>query len=170
MGIPGFFLSGIALVAVSAGSSAQEASAVLRADTLIPLRIVETVSSDTHVSGARFALVVTEDVLVDDRVVVPAGTPAEGEVIHAGKSGMFGKAGELSLTSRVLILGERRIKLRSLYASSGQQKADLALGVGLFIPFAPFFIRGKQVLVPAETELVARVAADETFATASPPP
>lgn len=159
----------IALVAVAAAPASAAEPAVLRANTLIPLRIAETVSSDTHASGARFGLVVTEDIFVDDRLVVPAGTQAEGEVIHAGKSGIFGKAGELSLTSRVLILGERRIKLRSLYADTGQAKADLAMGVGLVIPFAPFFIRGKEVLVPADTELVARVAADETFEAVEPP-
>ena len=165
-----FLVCSVALLTISPVSSAQEPSAVLRANTLIPLRMTETISSDTHQSGARFALVVTDDVYVEDRVVVPAGTMAEGEVIHAAKSGIFGKAGELSLTSRALVLGERRIKLRSLYASAGQTKADLAMGVGLVIPLAPFFIRGKQVLVPADTELVARVATDEIFEAASPPP
>jgi len=171
MGIRDSLRAGIACLAVAAaGASAADQAVVLRANTLIPLRMGETVSSDTHQGGARFPLVVTEDVYVDDRLVVPAGTAAEGEVIHAGKSGMFGKAGELSLTSRVLILGDRRIKLRSLYASAGQTRADLALGVGLVIPFAPFFIRGKEVLIPAETELVARIAADEAFEAATPPP
>jgi len=138
-------------------------SVVLRANLLIPLRLMETVGSDTHQTGARFALVVTDDILVDDLVVVPAGSVVEGEVIHAAKSGMFGKAGELSITSRYLQVGERRIRLRSLYAKAGQNKADLAMGVGLIIPLAPFFIRGKQVIVPADTELIARIAADESF-------
>lgn len=158
------------LLAVAAVADAADSTVVLRANTLIPLRMAETVGSDTHVGGARFPLVVTEDIFVNDRLVVPAGTPAEGEVIHAAKAGMFGKAGELSITSRVLMLGERRIKLRSLYASAGQTRADLALGVGLVIPLAPFFIRGKQVIVPAETELIARVAADEIFEAVPAPP
>ena len=170
MGLRRILQGAVAWLALAiAAAAAAEPVVVLRANTLIPLRMAETVSSDTHKGGARVPLVVSEDIVVDDRLVVPAGTLAEGEVIHAAKSGMFGKAGELSLTSRVLILGERRIKLRSLYATAGQTRADLALGVGLVIPFAPFFIRGKQVLVPAETDLIARIAADETFEAAPPP-
>ena len=136
---------------------------VLRANTLTPLRLTESVGSDTHQSGAHFTLVVTDDIFVDDRLVIPAGSIAYGQVIHAAKSGVFGKAGELSITSRYLMIGERQVKLHSLFAKAGQTKADLAFGVGMVIPLAPFFIRGKQVLVPADTELIARVAGEESF-------
>lgn len=136
---------------------------VLRAGTLIPMRMQDTVGSATSTGGQAFLLVVTDDIHVDERLVIPAGTLAHGEVIHAAKAGMFGKAGELSITSRYLLLGERRIRLRSLLAAAGQNKADLAMGVGLVIPFAPFFIRGKDLVVPADTELIARVAVDESF-------
>ena len=136
---------------------------VLKANALIPLRMQDTVSSETTARGVSFTLVVTDDVYVDDRVVIPAGSVAHGEVIHATKAGIFGKAGELSITSRYVTVGDRRIRLRSLLAAAGQTKADLAAGVGLVVPFAPFFIRGKDLVVPADTELVARVAADELF-------
>lgn len=136
---------------------------VLKANALIPLRMQDTVSSASAASGNAFTLVVTDDVYVDDRIVIPAGSVAHGEVIHAAKAGVFGKAGELSITSRYVAVGERRIRLRSLLAAAGQTKADLAAGVGLVVPFAPFFIRGKDLVVPADTELVARVAADELF-------
>ena len=138
-------------------------TAGLRANTLIPLRLVDSVGSDTHLTGAHFRLLVTEDIYVDDQLVIPAGSNSEGQVIHAAKSGMFGKAGELSITSRFVQIGERRIKLHSLFAKAGQSKADLAFGVGIIIPLAPFFIKGKQVIVPADTELIARVVADEKF-------
>lgn len=151
------------LAACAVAALAQESAVVLRANTLIPLRLLETIGSDTHVGGAKFALVVTDDIHVDDTLVIPAGSQVEGEIIHAAKSGMFGKAGELSITSRFLMVGERRIRLRSLYAKAGETRADLAMGVGLVIPLAPFFIRGKQVIVPAETELIARIAVDEVF-------
>jgi hypothetical protein len=172
--IGGYLFRSAAALALAAAipllAAAQDGTAVLRANTLIPLRLMESIGSDTHVGGAKFPLVVTEDVYVDDLLVVPAGTQAEGEVIHAAKSGMFGKAGELSITSRVLFVGDRRVRLRSLYAKAGETKADLAMGVGLVIPLAPFFIRGKQVIVPQETELIARVAVDEEFAVAAGTP
>ncbi len=146
-------------------STPEVRTAVLRANTLIPLRLMEAVGSDTSQTGAHFRLLVTDGIQVGDLTVIPAGSIADGQVIHAAKSGMFGKAGELSITSRFVQVGERRIKLHSLYANAGQSKADLAFGVGIVIPLAPFFIKGKQVIVPADTELVARVAVDETFVT-----
>jgi hypothetical protein len=147
----------------AAQDTASLAVVVLPADTPVLLRLQETVSSATGRNGDTFTLVVTDDIRVDDRLVIPAGAVAQGEVIHAARSGIFGKAGELSMTSRFVTVGARRIRLRSLLAAAGETRADLAAGVGLVIPFAPFFIRGRDLVVPADTVLVARVAADEVF-------
>ncbi|MCU0760129.1 MAG: hypothetical protein MUF07_13160 [Steroidobacteraceae bacterium] len=149
--------------APAAVDTAESTPRVLKAGTLVLLRMVESVGSDTHQRGQPFPLEVIAPVVVDGATVIPAGTPARGHVIHAARSGMMGKAGELMITSRYLTLGERQVRLKSLLASSGESKADLALGVGLAVPFAPFFIKGRQITVPADTELVARIAADESF-------
>ncbi len=147
----------------AADTAPPQAPRVLKAGTLVLLRIAETVSSDTHVRGQKFPLEVIAPVVVDGVTVIPAGAVAEGDVIHAGKSGIMGKAGELMVTSRYVVVGTRQVRLRSLLARSGESKADLAMGVSLAVPFAPFFMKGRQMLVPADTELVARVANDETF-------
>jgi hypothetical protein len=140
------------------------ANLVLSANTLVPLRLLEPVGSDTHVRGQFFRLEVSEDIRIDGVVVIPAGSPVTGQVIHAAKSGMLAKPGELTLTSRFVAVGERQIKLHSLLSQAGTQYSDLALGVTLIVPLAPFFVRGRKVLIPADTPLVARVAADEVFA------
>ena len=89
----------ILLVLVSPGAFAQSpapASTVsLPALTPVLIQFDEKVSSEKNRNGDRFRFHVAADVRVGDAVVIPQGAPGEGEVIHAAKSGMAGKAGEL---------------------------------------------------------------------------
>jgi hypothetical protein len=141
------------------GEISSPATVVLHANSPVLLRILETLTSDTSTAGMKFKLEVTDDIAVDTTVVIPAGSEAIGEVIHAAKAGMLGKAGELSISARYVTVGDRRIKLRAALGSAGQSRTNVAM----FVPF----VRGKQLVVPVGTELIAKVAADEIF-TAAP--
>jgi len=137
-------------------AAALPATVTLRANSRVPLRTLEYVSSESSATGTRFKLEVTDDINVDDKVVIPAGSIAIAEIIYASKSGMLGKAGKLSVSARFVTVGEREIKLHAALGSGGANKAVLAL----FIPFA----RGGKVDIPVGTQLVAKVAVDEVFA------
>jgi hypothetical protein len=128
---------------------------VLRANSLIPLRFVETVASDTSKPGSNFRMEVTDDINVDDAVVIRAGSIAIGEVIHAQPAGAFGKAGELIVSARYVLVGEREVKLRSNLGSSGQSE----LGAAFLVPF----VHGKQASIATDAEVVAKIAKDESF-------
>jgi hypothetical protein len=129
---------------------------VLRANALIPLRFLESVASNTHRAGAMFRMEVTDDITADEVVVIPAGSIAMGEVIHAAPAGGLGKAGELIASARYVLAGDREIKLRTgLGAAAGRSN----IGAAFFVPF----VRGKQALIAAETEVVAKTATDESF-------
>ncbi|MGH8264760.1 MAG: hypothetical protein ACRET4_14880 [Steroidobacteraceae bacterium] len=141
---------------VAAVPAAQPGNVTLLKGVLVALRLLEDVGSDTQASGAQFKLEVTDDVKVDAVIVIPAGSIAIGEVIHAAKSSRLGKAGELSVTSRYVTVGDRQIKLRALLAGSGQNRTEVAL-------FLWPFIKGKQIIIPHGTELVAKIANDESF-------
>lgn len=137
-------------------------SVTLRANSLVPLRVLEPISSETTAIGTHFQLEVTDDIDVDDTVVIPAGSIAVAEVIHAAKSGMLGKAGELSVSARFVTVGERSIRLRAALGSAGANRTMLAW----FIPFT----RGGKMEIPVGTQLVAKVAVDEVFQTPAPAP
>jgi hypothetical protein len=137
---------------------APPAPAVLPVNSAVPLRFVSTVSSGTHTRGQTFDLEVTDDITAGDRVVIPAGSIATGEVIHAERARGLGKAGELILSARYVTVGERRIKLRAQLSQTGQDKTMQA---AFLVPW----IKGKNLDVPADTEVIARTAADEAFAT-----
>lgn len=144
------------------------ATRVLPAETEIHLRLLEPVASNTHQHGDRFKLEVAEPVAVDGNVVIPAGAACVGEVVHAGKAGFGGKAGELILASRFVQLGDRAVKLRSFSAGNGQQRVNLALGLSFVV--VGIFVQGKNIVLPAGTDVFAQIAADSELAVISSVP
>lgn len=153
-----------AVMTISAQVAVTETSApapavttvLLPANSAVPMRFLTAVSSATYVRGQRFELQLTDDITVGDKIVLPAGSIVIGEVIHAQKAGMLGKAGELIIAARYVTLGERQIKLRAQMMRTGQDKTVAAL---MLVPF----IRGKDLVFSAETEVIARTVTDETF-------
>ncbi|MBC2664978.1 hypothetical protein H7F51_05580 [Novosphingobium flavum] len=85
--------------------------------TPLVLRFEAEMSSQTSKTGEHFPISLAEPVLLDGKVVVPAGALGEGEVIHAKKSGGSGAAGELVLAARWLDVNGRHLRLRSLKAA-----------------------------------------------------
>lgn len=128
----------------------------LPAGAAIPLRFLSTVSSATHARGQQFDLEVTDSINVGAAIVIPAGSIATGEVIHADRARGLGKAGELIISARFVMVGDRQIKLRSQLSMTGQNKSMQAL---YLVPW----IRGKNLEVPVETEVIARTVNEEKF-------
>lgn len=58
---------------------------LLREGNLIPLRLTETVNSKFAHPGDKVSFEATEDVWVDDALIVPAGAPASGEILSVKK-------------------------------------------------------------------------------------
>lgn len=137
---------------------------VIPAKMPIQFTLDTAISSKTVQPGGLFQLKVADDLVINDVVVIPAGTPAFGEVIHAQKSGGFGKAGELLLAIRYIDLNGQQIKMRTFKPLQGKDDtrtaSNLALVpvVGLFVPF----IRGGEIELPANTLIQALVSSDTT--------
>src|ERR1700722_14623217 len=146
--------------ATSAAAGAATAAAaiapahVLRADRLIPLRFEETLVSGVNAPGSLFRMQVTDDIMVDDQVVIPAGTVAFGEVIDSQKAGMLGKAGVLVLSARYVHLDQRDIRPHSALGAAGASNT-----AALVVPF----LRGKDATIEQGTRVVVRTANDESF-------
>jgi len=143
---------------IAADATAQPPTHLLAADTEIHLRLLAPVASNTHKHGDRFALEVVDPVLVDGVVVIPAGAQGEGEVVHAAKGGFGGRAGELILVSRLVRVGDQVVKLRSFSAGSGEDRVNLAMGLSFVV--VGVFVTGKDITLPAGTNVFAKVAAD----------
>lgn len=134
--------------------------------TPVYLTVTQPVESDKATIGQSFTFKLSHAVSVGDGLIIPAGTPGVGEVIHAAKSRAMGKAGELILAARYLDWNGTRIPLRSFKFGNpfGQDNSDTAMVVGIAVGIAAPFITGGEVRVAAGTDAWAKVAADVTFA------
>ncbi len=128
---------------------------VLPVNTTIPLEFVETVVSGVNARGSTFKMQVTDDIRVDDMVVIPKGTTAVGEVVDSKKAGMLGKAGVLVLSARYVHLDQRDIRLHSALGAAG----DTRMGLAFLVPF----VRGTEASVEKGTRVTVRTANDERF-------
>jgi hypothetical protein len=146
--------------AEAAVTAAPGATLRLPANTVVELEMVDAVSSRTSKPKDFFRLRVAEDVRVDGRVLIPAGTEALGQVVHAAKSGSGGKAGELILAARAIKLPRGDVKLRSGFGAAGQQRTGAALATTIAVGVFGLFVHGKELLLPAGTPVSARVAED----------
>jgi hypothetical protein len=147
----------------------------IAAMTAVDIELVDTVNSKANSSGDRFAIRLARPLEMDGRVVVPAGTPGVGEVVHAARARAGGKAGELILAARYLDLNGRHIPLRSFRYGPAQGKDNSgAVNVGSMVAAATipgvallgFLIAGGEVNVPAGTRANAKVAVETLVPTA----
>lgn len=151
-----------------APAEAMAALPVVRPDTVIELELVDAVGSRTSRPDDFFALRVAADVSQDGRVVIPAGSAAVGQVVHAQKAGGGGKAGELILAARHVETPGGRIRLRSTFGAAGQHHTVASLVTAQFIgPFA-MVVRGGEIVLAPGTRLVARTAAGPAPGAATP--
>jgi hypothetical protein len=168
-------------VPVVAAAASVTASAPCDCVTVAPLTVVSIeiqtdLGSKTSTTGELFPLRLAAPMIVGGKEVLAAGTPGQGEVVHAKKSGGMGAAGELVLAARFLDIGGRHLRLRSLrIAPSGQSKINTVNTVNAASAASPlpigligFFISGGQATVPAGTIAEAKTA--ESFTIEMHPP
>lgn len=139
------------------------------ARTPVAIEITDTVNSKANNSRDAFTFRLAEPLVVDGRVVAPAGTPGVGEVVHAARARAMGKAGELILAARYLQLGENRIPLRSLRVGRRQGRDNsgalttmnvVAAATVPVLSLVAIGISGGEVHVPAGTFAEAQTAAE----------
>jgi hypothetical protein len=151
----------VAAGAQTGGTAASPSCCTIAADTPVRIAVVEPVSSRSSRTGERFAIRLAEPIVVDGHVLVPAGAPGVGEVVHAQQRGGFSRPGELILAARYIAHGEVRIPLHKLrFAMSG---ADGTTRWVVGYPATYMTVSGVgHVDVAAGTILQARVAAPVT--------
>jgi hypothetical protein len=102
--------------AQTAANTGTQAGATTAAPLLIPagtsitVRLQQGLSSASAVPGERFNAVVDEPV-VDDRTVIPVGTPVTGHVVSVRRSGRLHHPGELGLTLDSVVTDNQEIPL-----------------------------------------------------------
>ncbi|WP_245632118.1 hypothetical protein [Edaphobacter aggregans] len=132
----------------------------LREGEDVSLQFAQDLSSKTAAEGDPVALTLVDDLKVGGVVVAKAGSKAFGEVSKAEKSGMMGKAGELSIRLNYLKVGEEKIRLRGTKGKEGE--SGVTSTVVLTVLFGPIGLikHGKNVEIKQGQALHAYVADD----------
>ena len=138
-------------------------SVELPADTVFKISLNDDVSSKTNEVGDPVTFTVEEDVLVGDVLVLPRGSQGSGVVTKVTRPKSFGRSGALDISFDQVfsvdddaiptVLGpEAKEKLKMEAAAVGASTIGaLALGpIGLV---GGFFVKGKDVRLPAGTNL-----------------
>ncbi|MGL5838504.1 MAG: hypothetical protein ACRCY3_08400 [Sphingorhabdus sp.] len=130
----------------------------------ITLAVTEEVNSSTHEEGDIFKLTVINDVKIGDKVVIPRGTPANGEITWRTGKGAFGKSGKLEFALTNIDLNGKKIPVIGNFRQEGEGNT-VATGVGIIaVGVFAGFITGKRARLPAGRELMSQLAQDVPFA------
>ncbi len=147
-------------------------NAVLRAGTPVPLRMMEAVTTKKKAAkvGQRFQLEVAAPVEVNGVVVIPAGTPAWGEITEVRNKGMWGKSGKLNAKLLYLRVNGRQIRLTGAFDDKGTTGTAGVVGAIAVLPIAGFFMTGTSAELPAGAAVNGFVDEDIELAMAATAP
>lgn len=142
------------------------------AGTLIPVTLLDKISSKKNKDGDTFTYQVAEDIAYAGSVIIPKGTTAQGEVIKAKKASILLKRGQLELDFKSIeMLDGSHIKLLEMAELTEDEKTRLGVAVGagiagLIILSNPIglaagaLVPGKNVVLKEGTRLYLEVAED----------
>ena len=138
---------------------------VLRAGTEIPLTMREELTTKgKHLRvGQRFQMAVASDVMVNGVVVIPAGTPATGEITEVRNKGMWGKSGYIGAQVTSLRLGDRHVRMTGTFDDKGVTGTGGVVAAIAFVPIAGFFTTGTSAVIPLGGGVTGFLNEDITF-------
>ncbi|MDQ0252206.1 hypothetical protein J2W22_004294 [Sphingomonas kyeonggiensis] len=127
-------------------------------DTPVELIATREVSTANAKPGTPIKLQVRSAVLIGGLTVIPAGTPAWGEVVTASDAGGLGKSGKMTARLKHVQLGDVEIPLDGEISSKGRKGsvAGAVLSGGLM----GLFHRGNNAKIKAG-EVVSSFVAEE---------
>lgn len=144
------------------------AANVLKEGTEIRLVTLTELSSKHSKVGERFDLEVSDDVMLNGRVVIPQGARAVGEITRSTKKGMWGKSGKLETRLLYVRVGDRNVRISGAVGDKGKAGTAGVVGAVLVAPVVGFFVTGTSAVLPPRTVTVGYLDADLPVVFAGP--
>ena len=152
--------------------AARPAGLLAPAGSEVTIELTERVGTRGHRHGDHFRLKLAEPLVVDDRVVIPAGAAGEGEIVDVARPGMSGRPGKLILAARYVDVGGTHVALNALRLSGvGESRRDrsaaLSIG-GLPGTLVALVLTGGDLEYPAGARAQAKILADVVIPPSAP--
>lgn len=150
----------LALILLTAGSTATSMAenVVLKAGTPIPMQLVNTVTGKNSTVGQVIDFRVTNDIVVNGKTVIPAGSIAKAQVTRAKKNGIFGQNGEIQVNINSVMATDNTQVVLSGGTINDEGKNKLVLSL-----FLCWFIKGEAGEIPAGMACSPIVAGNTTI-------
>jgi hypothetical protein len=149
-------------------------AAVLRAGTSVPLKMAEALTTNGKKLkvGQRFQLETAEPITVNGMTVIPAGSPATGEVTEVRNKGMWGKSGRINARVLFVRANGRQIRMSGQLDDKGTTGTAGVVGAIAVIPVAGFFVTGTSANIPLGAPVTGFIDEDVpvAFADGAPKP
>lgn len=117
-------------------------------DTPVELMAIAEVNTDKAQSGDLIRFRVNRAIEVGGRTIVPAGTPAFGQVIAAKDAGGLGKSGRMTAKLLNIQLGDLSIPLEGEMSAKGTGAGSAGVAI-LFTGLVGLFHRGNNAKIKA---------------------
>ena len=146
---------------------------IIPAGTLVPICFLSALSSKDNAAGETFNFQISENIFLDNKLVIPANSEGVGEITEAKKATLLSQPGKLEIefksvsaldgTSLSLVIGEK--------AQEKNERIAIAIGAGIlgFIILgspigliAGALVPGKNVKIEEGTEMFLQVKDDTT--------
>ena len=144
---------------------------ILRAGTEVPLVMREELTTKKKAVrvGQRFQMEVALPVVVNGVTVIPAGTPAIGEITEVRNKGMWGKSGYINARVVSLRLGDRNVRLSGTFDDKGVTGTGGVVAAVALLPVAGFFTTGTSATIPTGAGAKGFLDEDIAFTTVPAP-
>ncbi|BAI98924.1 hypothetical protein Sj15T_39880 [Sphingobium sp. TA15] len=165
----GSWIAAIPLMLAAAGPAALAQSTILPEGMAIQLETRQDISSKSARVGDRIELAVARPVTIGGVTLIPAGSPAVGEVSRVRDNGLLGRSGKLDIKVSTVRTGGMDVPVRGQRSSQGKSGTLGAVGAGIvFLPLA-VIVRGKDVKLPAGTLFEVYVDREVSLGPTAPP-
>ena len=151
-----------AQVAAPLATLAPAADNMLRVGTKVPLKLSEelTTKGKNLRVGQHFRMEVSEPVLVNGQVVIPAGSPAVGEITEVRNKGMWGKSGHLTAQMLYVSVNGRQIRMTGTFDDKGVTGTGGVVAAIAFVPVPGVFTTGTSARVPVGAAVTGFIGED----------
>lgn len=145
---------------------------ILRAGTEIPLITREELTTKKKQLrvGQRIQMEVSANVTHGGMTIIPAGTPAVGEITEVRNKGMWGKSGYIGARILSLRLGDRHIRLTGTFDDKGVTGTGGVVAAVAFVPIAGFFTTGTSAFIASGSATKGFLDEDIVFRTVAAAP
>jgi hypothetical protein len=145
---------------------------ILRASTEIPLITREELTTKKKQLrvGQRIQMEVASNVESNGVIVIPAGTPAVGEITEVRNKGMWGKSGYINARILSMRLGDRQVRLSGTFDDKGVTGTAGVVAAVALVPLVGFFTTGTSAAIPSGSAAKGFLEEDITFKTVAVQP